>query len=171
MLQSEDPCQDGISQPRLGMQTYKGSDEAENLNHIFVTENVKNTIKLSGSFGLWLQRPFSLCKSQPLNLIFQFLGWIRSPRLRLRDFIQPKNCEIPIQAGIYSVKSHLQLVNDFIKSYISVLQLLTTCEIKKRGYFYVCFVSGLFLLIQGEVHSVFTAFYSHVCVVFTKSQT
>ena len=37
-------CQDGTLQPRLGMQTYKGSDGAENLNHIFVTENVKKII-------------------------------------------------------------------------------------------------------------------------------
>ena len=65
-------CQDGTLQPRLGMQTYKGSDGAENLNHIFVTENVKKIItKLcleppvttvlsqkdgrSGSCGLWLK--------------------------------------------------------------------------------------------------------------------
>ena len=31
--------------------------------------------------------------------ISQFLGWIKSPRLRLGDFIQPKNCEISNSGG------------------------------------------------------------------------
>ena len=77
------------------------------------------------------------------------------------------------------MKSYLHLVNDFIKSYISVpelylsvLQLLTACEIKKRGNFDDFFIRGLFLLIQGEVHSVINCSPpSHICVVFTKSQT
>ena len=67
----------GISQPRLGMQTFKGFHGAKNLNCIFVTQNVKNIYNQfitelcldppattvlsrkggrSGSFGLWLQR-------------------------------------------------------------------------------------------------------------------
>ena len=66
----------GISQPRLGMQTFKGFHGAENLNYILVTKNVNNIYQFitelcldppattvlsrkggrSGSFGLWLQR-------------------------------------------------------------------------------------------------------------------
>ena len=39
--------------------------------------------------------------------ISQFLGWIKSPRLRLGDFIQPKNCEISNSGGNIFCETHL----------------------------------------------------------------